>query len=479
MAKQPIFEIINIPQDIKLELNNGTLTLKSGSVITYADGTQVQTTSDKTVTYSSNGKRYVYINLNSNNLVVGSALSETCSGTTDTLAGTAWHMWYDTTNKVINRYGSNGTTLNNTCSLPLAIVTVSSGAISSIDKVFNGFGYIGSSIFILPDVEGFYPNGKDGFNNLFNYQKITSLIVRTFTNGISDKIIGFTETGIEYFDSDLEVVEKRPALGQMVVDKQYYSKFDNKVFSSDGFNISETESVFFGYITTDNSTYRITDLKISNPFLVEDIYEYENARSLPLSQYANSIKYMALFNNLSYVFNNSRTLEDWFNVVYNLKTAYGYGLDIWGIILNKDRQFYYEENGTIKYIYLGGEQTIDGKTYSASYMEEMYRMVLFLKVLCCITNCTLASLNSLLQFYFNQRVYVINYGTMEIRYVFEFYVSNLEKAIFSTEFLPRPTGVLANFEYLPQGGYFGFFVDGINDPTEQSFAPFDNKPFYR
>ena len=68
---------------------------------------------------------------------------------------------------------------------------------------------------------------------------------------------------------------------------------------------------------------------------------------------------------------------------------------------------------------------------------------------------------------------------MEIRYVFEFYVSKLEKAIFTTEFLPRPTGVLANFEYIPLGGYFGFFVNGIASPTDQPYAPFDNKPFYR
>ena len=121
-----------------------------------------------------------------------------------------------------------------------------------------------------------------------------------------------------------------------------------------------------------------------------------------------------------------------------LKTASGYGLDIWGKILNQGRQFSFVENRTTEYVFLGGEQTIDGIIYSAEYMEEMYRMVLFLKALTYITNCTLASLNSLLQYYFrdridpenNQNVYVINYGTMEIRYVFQFYVSKIEKSIF-------------------------------------------------
>lgn len=203
-----------------------------------------------------------------------------------------------------------------------------------------------------------------------------------------------------------------------------------------------------------------------------------------LSQYANSPKYVSLYNGLRDIFSNAKTMEEWYNVVFNLKTASGYGLDIWGKILNQGRQFSFVENGTTEYVFLGGEQTIDGIIYSAEYMEEMYRMVLFLKALTYITNCTLASLNSLLQYYFrdridpenNQNVYVINYGTMEIRYVFQFYVSKIEKSIFTSDVMPRPTGVLANFEFVPYGQYFGFFVNGA---VTQPYAPFDNKPFYR
>lgn len=206
-----------------------------------------------------------------------------------------------------------------------------------------------------------------------------------------------------------------------------------------------------------------------------------------LSQYANSPKYVAIYNGLCEIFSNAKTMEDWYNVVFNLKTASGYGLDIWGKILNQGRQFSYEEGGVTQYVFLGGEQTIDGITYSAEYMEEMYRMALFLKALTYITNCTLASLNSLLQYYFRDRinaenkqnVYVINYGTMEIRYVFQFYVSKIEKSIFTSDVMPRPTGVLANFEFVPYGEYMGFFVDNIADPDDQPYTPFDNKPFYR
>lgn len=199
-----------------------------------------------------------------------------------------------------------------------------------------------------------------------------------------------------------------------------------------------------------------------------------------LSQYANSPKYVSLYNGLTELFNNAQTIEDWFNVVYNINTAEGFGLDMWGKILNQGRQFSYDDNGTTVNIYLGGEQTIDGITYDAEYMENMYRTVLFLRALSNVTNCTIASLNNLLQFYYKNRggVYVLEYNPMEIRYVFEFYVSKLEKAIFTTDVMPKPTGVGVSFEFLTLGEYFGFFVN-VGSGVSQPYAPFDNKPFYR
>lgn len=201
-----------------------------------------------------------------------------------------------------------------------------------------------------------------------------------------------------------------------------------------------------------------------------------------ISQYANSPKFVSLVNGLTGIFNNAQTLQDWYNVVFNLKTATGYGLDIWGLILNQSRLFYYTDpdSGTTESVYLKGSQTVDGVQYSEEQIEEIYRQVLFLKAMANITNATLASLNQMLQFYYQGRgrVYVIEYGTMEIRYVFEFYVNKLEKAIFTSDIMPKPTGVLTSFEYIPLHEYFGFFVDGLN-AASQPYAPFDQKTFYR
>jgi len=190
--------ITEIPQDIKLELSEGTLTLKSGSVVTFPNGTQIQTTEDKTATYGSDGTRIVCLDNSGSSISVLDVLTKVVSGTTDSLAGTAYHTWYDTTNNQIVRYASNTTTPALTgISFPLAIVTVSDGAISSIDQVFNGFGYIGSTVFVLPGVKGLIPNGRNADGTLKNTPFTTTLLTRTYSSAtltlaLNSNYLGYT-----------------------------------------------------------------------------------------------------------------------------------------------------------------------------------------------------------------------------------------------------------------------------------------------
>ena len=153
--------ITEIPQDIKLELNNGILTLKAGSIITKPDGTQYQTTVDASSGYTQNGKRVFGVRVNNNALAQLGKIDEIVSGTTDSLAGQTYHCWFDTTNMVINRYTTDGNTPEYISYLPICIVTVSDGTITSIDQVFNGIGYIGQSKFLLPGVKILEPVGKN------------------------------------------------------------------------------------------------------------------------------------------------------------------------------------------------------------------------------------------------------------------------------------------------------------------------------
>lgn len=199
-----------------------------------------------------------------------------------------------------------------------------------------------------------------------------------------------------------------------------------------------------------------------------------------ISQYANSPILVKLVDGLKSQYNSAKTIEDWFKIIFNLKTASGIGLDVWGEILNQSRSFTYEDNGVVNTVVLQGGQTIDGITYTDEQIENLYRTILFLRTISNISGATIPSMNELFQYYFKDRegrVYILEYATMEIRYVFEFYVSKFEKTIFSSDIMPKPTGVLSSFSYIKNGDFFGFYVNGLT-PENQPYAPFDNKPFY-
>lgn len=210
--------VLQIPQNLNLELNNGTLTLKAGSK-TYmprAGGgfDELVTTSDITYTYPNDGEYLVFIE--SQGRWVSVMQTEYCfSGTTEP-EKTGYKVWYDTGTNIINYYNADNVASKQ--SFPIAKVTVSGGQISSIDAVFNGFGFVGSSVFSFPGLKVAVPNGRnpDGtLNNITAEQTrvvTSSLINSTRTklwanaNGI---IAVYDETTSDYgytYDERLNIV---------------------------------------------------------------------------------------------------------------------------------------------------------------------------------------------------------------------------------------------------------------------------------
>ena len=179
--------ITEIPQDIKLELADGTLTLKAGSKVYVpngfeADGVtpkfdEVVLESDVTATSSgTNGASLVYYTTSygSPSLVFSYLASDGGSGTTPPTNG----VYYNLSTNQINF--TNSGTIQDQRSLPLGIVQ-RNNPITSIDQVFNGFGYIGSTVFALPGVKGLIPNGRNADGSLRNTEFTVSNVL-TFTN---------------------------------------------------------------------------------------------------------------------------------------------------------------------------------------------------------------------------------------------------------------------------------------------------------
>lgn len=195
--------ITEIPQDIKLELADGVLTLKAGSKVYVPNGFEadgvtpkfdvVVIESDITSKQSLWGAyQYFPILQNSGSLLNHISFVSLKVGTTEpTPSSGIW--WYDATNNKIKRVPTGGSAWEETdASFPLAIVTSADGStVASIDQVFNGFGYIGNTVFALPNVKGLIPNGRNEDGSLKNIEFATDKVLCSTLGNITRAQEGF------------------------------------------------------------------------------------------------------------------------------------------------------------------------------------------------------------------------------------------------------------------------------------------------
>jgi hypothetical protein len=177
--------ITEIPQDIKLELNNGTLTLKAGSKVYVPNGAgkfdEVVTDIDRAISTFYSGTTDVMVFVSSDGRLFLRDVS-TCVSGSDYNHSATYQVWYDTTNNKVKYSGDKGATWREGYSLPIAIFHMTSGVFDRLDQVFNGFGYIGSTVFALPNVKGLIPNGRNADGSLKNIE-LTVGSVKTLSMG--------------------------------------------------------------------------------------------------------------------------------------------------------------------------------------------------------------------------------------------------------------------------------------------------------
>lgn len=203
-----------------------------------------------------------------------------------------------------------------------------------------------------------------------------------------------------------------------------------------------------------------------------------------ISQYANSPTIVQLVRNMNEYIDPRTDFDTFYDFVWNVDTAQGFGLDIWGRIVNISRNLLIP----IDPQYFGFSQGVgtfpfdeapfyDGtppatQTYALS--DDAYRQLILVKALANISSTNAPSLNQLLQNLFvnRGRCYVNDLGGMQLRYTFEFELTPYEFAILTQSgALPRPAGVGAILiaTALP---VFGFSEAGVD-----SAAPFGQAPF--
>lgn len=119
-------------------------------------------------TITSTTEKYsVFYNKDLNIVDMSWTNGQTSSGSSPLYGTTSYLYWYDTANNKVKKTPDTGNTWTEGYSLPICLCGYTNGTgVTSIDQVFNGFGYIGSTIFALPGVKGLIPNGRNADGSL-------------------------------------------------------------------------------------------------------------------------------------------------------------------------------------------------------------------------------------------------------------------------------------------------------------------------
>ena len=193
----------------------------------------------------------------------------------------------------------------------------------------------------------------------------------------------------------------------------------------------------------------------------------QNVEKTIISQYANSPILCQLIQNMNQYIDQTANFQAFYDFVWNVDTAQGFGLDIWGRIVDVGRTLKIPDDSiTFGFSdeaddYAPFDQapfvSDDAATSAYSLSDDAYRALILVKALANISATTAPALNQLLSNFFADRgrCYVLDLGSMQARYVFEFSLEPFERVIVQN-FIPRPAGVFIDIYDVDVNTTFGF-----------------------
>lgn len=199
----------------------------------------------------------------------------------------------------------------------------------------------------------------------------------------------------------------------------------------------------------------------------------QDVKRTVISQYANSPTIRQLIDSMNGYIDPATDFDNFYDFVWNLDTAQGFGLDIWGRIVAVSRDltvpdvsriaFGFKEG--VSYQPFGQAPFYDGGPNTTTYTlnDTDYRKLILVKALSNISICSASSINQQLRNLFpgRGRCYVNDFRDMTMRYVFEFELEPFELAIIlQSGAITRPAGVDSVILEVVAASTFGFMEAG-------------------
>lgn len=176
-----------------------------------------------------------------------------------------------------------------------------------------------------------------------------------------------------------------------------------------------------------------------------------------ISQYANSDILTSLISSFFASVDQASNMDAFFDSIWNIDTATGYGLDVWGRIVGVSRTLQVAGDRD----YFGFDEATDlsakpfnvapfyvGDKLSSNFdlPDDPYRILILAKAFANVSDGSIPSINKILRSLFLGRgnCYCTDGQDMTMTYTFEFVLHPVEIAILSqTGVLPKPSGVSA------------------------------------
>lgn len=293
--------ILEIPQDIKVEITDGVITVKEGSKIWVPYGTtqayrigDLDSFGNKVVDISFQNDKFFYAFVlqedKSNSQTNPDAINRICwfnltNNAPNALqahsSGTegykeSFNQFYYFTNTNYAKMYLDGVQSDNLMSLPICIVKGDGvNMYASVEQVLNSVSYIGSTFFGLIGSRGLIPNKKHEDNSLKNLDITTNRIfVYTFDNAITQRnsLLLRDSGAIGYSTNGFEEVNELPRTN-IVNYRRYFLKPENQVYVYFDGRYQEEFVADFGEIITEKGV--ITSLKVKEPFRAVDHNDYQ------------------------------------------------------------------------------------------------------------------------------------------------------------------------------------------------------------